>query len=159
MTRQQAIDAVTRLSDTTATGPVPTVAPGASDSALAAAAGGVGGLGPLSADQAACVTDRLIARWGLKTLSAKLRAPRPDDDLGEALIDDQFRCGVGGSPRQQILDLLTGSGVNPTTASCMADQLAADLTDADIGVILSGDDNPSFNQKFTTALQSCGAAS
>lgn len=131
---------------------------GSNDSALAAVPGGVG-LGPLTADQAACVTDRLIGRFGLGGLSRKLGATPVDDDLQEALIDDQFRCGVGGDPRQQLVDLLTGSGVSPTVAPCVADRLLADLTDADIGVILSGDDNPSFTQKFATAMQACGPAS
>lgn len=112
----------------------------------------------ITADQAGCVADRLIDRFGLDQLDTMVAADPPDADLEEAEFTDAFRCGVVGDVRQEIVDQLTANAVAPDQAGCVADELVPDLTDADIDVIVSGQITESFTQKFDTAMRDCGAA-
>ncbi len=112
----------------------------------------------ITADQAGCVADRLVERFGLDELGTLAAADPPDADLQEAEYTDAFRCGVTGDVRQQIVDLLTENAVPADQAGCVADELAPGLTDADIDVIVSGQITESFTQKFDTAMRDCGAA-
>lgn len=111
-----------------------------------------------TAEQASCVADRLIDRFGLDGLDGMLAADPPDADLQEAEFTDAFRCGVVGDVRQEIVDQLTANAVPADQAGCVADELVPGLTDADIDVIVSGDITESFTQKFDTAMRDCGAA-
>lgn len=111
-----------------------------------------------TAEQAGCVADRLIERFGLDELDGMLAADPPDADLEEAEFTDAFRCGVVGDVRQEIVDQLTANAVPADQAGCVADELVPGLTDADIDVIVSGDITESFTQKFDTAMRDCGAA-
>ncbi len=111
-----------------------------------------------TAEQAGCVADRLIDRFGLDGLDGMLAADPPDADLQEAEFTDAFRCGVVGDVRQEIVDQLTANAVPAGQAGCVADELVPGLTDADIDVIVSGDITESFTQKFDTAMRDCGAA-
>lgn len=112
----------------------------------------------ITADQAGCVADRLIERFGLSELGALAAADPPDADLQEAAFTDAFRCGVVGDVRQEIVDQLTANAVPADQAACVADELVPGLTDADIDVIVSGQITESFTRKFDTAMRDCGAA-
>jgi hypothetical protein len=116
------------------------------------------GLNPeVTADQAGCVVDRLVERFGLDRLESDLGADPPDADFEEAQFTDMFRCGVQGDVRQQIADQLVASGVAEADAPCVADELVATMTDADVDVLLSGDITTAFAQKFEVAMAACGA--
>jgi hypothetical protein len=112
----------------------------------------------VTAEQAGCVVDHLIDRFGLGKVGSLLEASAPDPDFQEAQFTDMFRCGVEGDVRQQILDQLTASGVPDADAPCVADVLVANLTDADVDVLLSGEITSAFAQKFDSAMRDCGAA-
>ncbi len=112
----------------------------------------------ITADQAGCVADRLVERFGLDELGDMAAADPPDADLQEAEFTDAFRCGVVGDVRQQIVDQLTAAALPADQAGCVADALVPGLTDADIDVIVSGAITESFTQKFDTAMRDCGAA-
>ncbi|MDH4074599.1 MAG: hypothetical protein OEW29_01595 [Acidimicrobiia bacterium] len=112
----------------------------------------------ITADQAGCVADRLVGRFGLDELGTLAAADPADADLQEAEFTDAFRCGVEGDVRQEIVSQLTANALPADQAGCVADELVPGLTDADIDVIVSGEISESFTQKFDTAMRDCGAA-
>lgn len=111
----------------------------------------------MTSDQAGCVADRLLVRFGSDGLGPKLESTIPDPDFQEVEFTDMFRCGVGGDPRQQIIDQLEANDLPDTTAPCVADRLLATMSDADIGALLSGDVNQPLTVKFDTAMSDCGS--
>lgn len=112
----------------------------------------------VTADQAGCVVDQLIDRYGLDGLADQLEAGA---GAGEAFIEAQYRemfaCGVEGDVATVLAEQLEASGVSAEDAPCVADELTGGLTDDDIDVLLSGEITEDFAAKFAAAMESCGA--
>ncbi|MDH3681105.1 MAG: hypothetical protein OEV40_14295 [Acidimicrobiia bacterium] len=108
-------------------------------------------------DQADCVVDALIERYGLDELGAQLAAEPLDADFEEAQFREMFVCDVAGDWRQQITDQLIENGVREADAPCVSDELFVTMDDDDIDVLLSGELTDSFADKFFAALLSCDA--
>lgn len=109
------------------------------------------------AAQAACVVDRLTDRYGADELQTRLDAEEMSAEFEEAQFRDMFACGLEGDVSDQITEQLVNNGVSESDAPCVADALVADLDDADIDVLLSGQITDAFYQKFFAAMDSCGA--
>ncbi|MGI9614942.1 MAG: hypothetical protein ACR2QO_18675 [Acidimicrobiales bacterium] len=108
-------------------------------------------------EQAACVVDGLIDRYGLDDLDTQLGTVPLDAAFEEDQFREMFVCGVDGDWRADITEQLIGNGVAAEDAPCVSDELFATMSDDDIGVLLTGDITESFSDTFYDALQSCGA--
>lgn len=108
-------------------------------------------------EEAACVVDGLIDRYGLDDLEVELS----EEPLGADFEEDQFRemfvCGVDGDWRAEVTTQLIDNGVAAEDAPCVTDDLFATMTDDDIGVLLTGEITDSFSEKFYAALETCHA--
>ena len=111
----------------------------------------------VSGEQAGCVVDRLVERYGLDALVEELDADAPDPAFAEAQFKDMFACGVDGDVEAQIAEQLQANGVDPAEAPCVAEALTADLGGDDIDVLLSGEITEEFMAKFVDAMDRCGA--
>jgi hypothetical protein len=111
----------------------------------------------VSGEQAGCVVDRLVERYGLDGLVEELEADVPDAAFTEAQFQDMFACGVEGDVEAQIAEQLEASGVDPADAPCVAAAITADLGGDDIDVLLSGEITEEFMAKFVDAMDRCGA--
>ena len=110
----------------------------------------------ISAEEAGCVVDRLVDRYGLEGLVDELESAGPDPDFTEAQFQDMFACGVEGDVETQIAEQLEASGVDPADAPCVADALTVGLDGDDVDVLLSGEITEDFMAKFTAAMADCG---
>lgn len=108
-------------------------------------------------DQAGCVVDRLLERYGIEELEELLQTEPIADDFEEAQFRDMFACGIEGDVQAQIVDQLVANGVEAADAPCVAEGLMTDLDDDDIDVLLSGEITDEFYQKFFVAMESCDA--
>lgn len=108
--------------------------------------------------QAGCVVDRQIDRFGLDGLADQLEAEPPSDEFVDMQFRDMFACGMDGDVEQQLVELLRDSGVDTSTAPCVATQIVEELDDQDIDVLVSGDITDAFMTKFVAAMTDCGAA-
>ncbi len=108
-------------------------------------------------EQAECVVDRLLDRYALEDLEAKLASDPMEPGFEEAQFRDMFACGLEGDVRDQIATELESTGLKAEEAPCVADALVEDLDDADIDVLLSGEITDAFYEKFFVAMESCGA--
>ncbi|MGF1598339.1 MAG: hypothetical protein ACFCVK_15630 [Acidimicrobiales bacterium] len=108
-------------------------------------------------EQAACVVDELIERYGLDDLDNELRADTPDAGFEEEQFRQMFLCGVEGDIRRQLTDQLIANGIGEDDAPCVADALVDGITDDDVDVLLSGQITDEFNDKFHDALEECDA--
>lgn len=111
----------------------------------------------VSEDQAGCVVDRLVDRFGLDGVeSGQIADPTPPE-FEDAQIRDMFGCGVEGDLQELIAEQLADAGVAADDAPCVADALTVDLTDGDLDVLVSGDITEEFATKFLDAMVACGA--
>lgn len=108
-------------------------------------------------EQSACVADGLIDRFGIDELEQQLAAPDLEPEFEEAQFRELFACGMDGDVRVQLEEQLIDSGVGEENAPCVAEALSGDLTDDDLGVLLSGDITDEFYEKFFDAMDECGA--
>ena len=108
-------------------------------------------------EQAACVVDGLIDRYGLADLEAELSAEPLGPDFEEDQFREMFVCGVDGDWRAEVTTQLIENGVAADDAPCVTDDLFATMSDDDIGVLLTGEITDSFSEKFYAALETCDA--
>jgi hypothetical protein len=118
-----------------------------------------------STTEAACVIDSLVEIYET--------APIDESDLGgleAALLDDpqqpgfvldqyraMFRCGMTADVEAQLRRELTANDYDPEAADCVAGELAANLTDAELDVLIRDEMNDSFYTTFFTAVEACAA--
>jgi len=108
-------------------------------------------------EQAACVVDGLIDRYGLDELDAQLGTVPLDAAFEEDQFREMFVCGVDGDWRADITEQLIDNGVAAEDAPCVSDELFATMSDDDIGVLLTGQITDSFSETFYDALETCNA--
>jgi len=108
-------------------------------------------------EQAACVVDGLVDRYGLDELEAQLAAEPLDAGFEEDQFREMFVCGVSGDWQSDITEQLIDNGVAAEDAPCVSDELLATMDDDDIGVLLTGEITESFSEKFYAALETCEA--
>lgn len=108
-------------------------------------------------EQAGCVVDRLVDRYGIDELEIQLQADSPSAEFTEAQFRDMFACGVEGDVEVQITEQLEANGISPQDAPCVANEITGGLNDEDIDVLLSGEITDDFYEKFFAAMESCGA--
>jgi hypothetical protein len=111
----------------------------------------------LTDDQAACVVDGLIERYGLDAVEAGLAGGSADVAFAEAQYTEMFVCGVEGDVGQELTEQLEAVGVSPEDAPCVSDRVVGSLSDDDVDALLSGDITDELATKFATALEDCGA--
>ena len=111
----------------------------------------------VTGEQAACVVDGLIDRYGLDELESQLAASPLEASFEEDQFREMFVCGVAGDWRADITDQLIENGVAPDDAPCVSDELFATMSDDDIGVLLTGEITESFASTFAAALETCEA--
>lgn len=112
----------------------------------------------VTGDQAGCVVDGLIERYGLDGLAVELEAGTEQSPaFTEAQFREMFTCGVQGDVVDELTEQLEASGVAAEQAPCVAQGLAGELTDGDIDVLLSGNITDEFMAKFVAAMETCGA--
>jgi hypothetical protein len=112
-----------------------------------------------SEEQAACVVDGLIARYGLEELAEELEAEPIAPELEEVQFSTMFLCGMEGDVREQISTQLEDAGIASDDAPCVSDELVGSMSEEDVGVLLSGEITDSFAEKFYDAVESCDALS
>jgi hypothetical protein len=112
----------------------------------------------LTGEQAECVTDGLVERYGLGDLSGELSTDSPSQGFTEDQFREMFLCGVEGDVGQELADELEAAGVDADRAPCVSDQVVDTLSDEDIDALLAGDITAELAEKLAAALVSCGAA-
>ena len=110
-----------------------------------------------TSDQAACVVDRLIDRYGLDELESELGTEPLHPSFEEVQFREMFRCGLAGDVQAQVIRQLSDNGVSAEDAPCVAENLVQALTDDDVDVLLSGQITDEFATKFYEAMDDCDA--
>lgn len=108
-------------------------------------------------DQAACVVDGLIARYGIEELELQLETEPLDAEFEETQFREMLRCDVAGRWREEIVAQLVANDVPPSDAPCVADELLVTMDDDDVDVLLTGEITDQFSDTFLAALDACGA--
>lgn len=109
-------------------------------------------------DEAACVVDGLIDRYGLDQLEQELGKEPLDPDFEEAQFREMFVCNVANDWQGQIEAQLVENGVPAEEAPCVSEELLATMSDDDIDVLLSGEITDSFTETFLAAVATCDAS-
>lgn len=118
-----------------------------------------------STNEAVCVIDALIETYeaqpvdedDLRGLEAELAVDPPR----QAFVLEQYRamfgCGMTADVENQLRRELVTNGIDPDAVDCVAEELAENLTDDDLDVLISDEMNDSFYATFFTAVENCDA--
>ncbi len=118
-----------------------------------------------STAEAACVIDALIEEYETEPVDESaldgLEAELVADPQSNAFVFDQFRamfgCGMTADVETQLRRELLANDIAADAVDCVASELAASLTDDDLGVLLRDEMTDSFYATFFTAVESCDA--
>jgi len=79
----------------------------------------------------------------------------------EAFLVDQFRakfrCGMTDGVEAQLQRELLENDIDPAAVDCVSAELAGDLTDADLDVLINDEMTDSFYATFFSAVEACNA--
>jgi hypothetical protein len=107
----------------------------------------------LTGEQAECVANGLIERYGLDEMADQLGGGA-SGDFTEAQFTEMFLCGDVG---QVLTEQLETAGVSAEQAPCVSGEIVGSLSDDDVDALLSSEITPELSGKLTAAREACGA--
>lgn len=115
--------------------------------------------------EAVCVVEALMADYedqpadpsDLRGLEAELLAEPPKQQFVLDQYRAMFGCGMTADVEAQLRRELVANGVDADAVGCVAAELADNLTDSELDVLIDDEMNDSFYATFFDAVETCDA--